>query len=49
MKICEERQAVIDTLDKACVERLHAINALNAALISKKKSLRSRLGRFWKK
>jgi len=48
MKICDERQTVIDTLDKACVERLHALQAMQAAQIRPQKHRRF-LPRFWAK
>ena len=45
MKICTERQTVIDTLDKACTERLHALQAAQTRL----KKHRFFLRRFWAK
>jgi hypothetical protein len=48
VKICNERQVVIDTLDKACTERLHALHAIQAAQ-TRPKAHRSFLSRFWAK
>lgn len=46
MKICDERQVVIDTLNKACVERLHALQAIQTARIRPKGPIRNVLSRL---